>query len=169
MNYSESKSFSIDDYKKESNKKDSAFFKFLVLPNVILLAFCFIWVFASGKFHVDSIYLPLILVILAIIGVRILVSKLLKIYSKRVHFLNFKKDQLTLKFKKGFSEDSATLSIHSSVIELRERRNAKSFLVGLQIILNDRISGANYVLYDYDWSSQSLERSTQNLKYKKAN
>jgi hypothetical protein len=167
MSNSESKIYSISDHKKGVNKKDNTFIKSLVLLNVILLTVCLIWIFASGKYQIDPIYLPLIIVITALLGVQSLVAKLLKLYSKRVHFLKFNKDKLILKYKKGFSEDSSTLSIHSSEIVLRELRNAKSFFIGLQVIIKDKISGENYLLFDSDWSFQSLEKIYTEFKKQK--
>jgi hypothetical protein len=167
MSNSEGRIYSISDHKKVVVKKDNTFIKFLVLPNVILLTICFIWFFASGKYQIDPLNLLIIIAITALIGVQFLVRKLWKLYSKRVYFLKFNKDQLILNYKIGFSEGSATLSIHSSEIVLRELKNVQSFFIGLQIIIKDKISGINYILYDSDWNYQSLEKIYTDFKNQK--
>ena len=158
-----------------TNKKDDNFFlKYVVLPNLILVGFCIIGIYAYSASSIESPIInffedinPIYYIIIGILGVQFLVYRIGKYNSNKVIKIGFKGDQILLNFKKGSSEDFTKLKIHLTEIKLVEIRNYKSFFIGLQIYFFDNTFRKQYILFDKDWGNQRFEEIYTEYKKRK--
>jgi len=122
--------------KQNDFKKNKSFFIYLILPNLLVISIGFIaYIYSKGIEVLNPSYYPGILILLIIILYKFLVSRLIKFYSKKVISIKIFDNYLTIRFKKGFTENTIELQMRTTEIDLDELLNSKGFFIGLEINL----------------------------------
>lgn len=144
---------------------ETSILKKIIIPNFLLVIIFAIFMFAIVRF--DFKENPLFFIIPIILIIQILISKLLKLNSKKVYYLEFNNNNIFVKYKRGNSDQNITLPIFSTEINLIELKDHRSFFNGIQINLLNKNAREKLKLLDGDWNYVTFEKIYLEFKERK--
>ncbi|WP_430612611.1 hypothetical protein [Flavobacterium sp. JP2137] len=150
----------------EKSKNKMAFLQGISYPigSFLLALIVFVYLVVGDTAYEDAAFFYIFTLLLAL---QALVFFLFKRRKNKVISLEFNPHTIKLSYRRGNREETATIPLKDTVLELFELRDYQSFFMGFQIDLIHQALDQKFVILEEYWTYEQFEAIYIEFKHRK--